>query len=74
MAYRNSPVRIAAPDRREFIFQLAAGIGSVALSSLIRQDEVRAGILAREEAPPSGESQGMHLSPDGRRPESHRHV
>ena len=46
MAYRNSPVRIAAPDRREFIFQLAAGIGSVALSSLIRQDEVRAGILA----------------------------
>jgi Protein of unknown function (DUF1501) len=46
MAYRNSPVRVATPDRREFIFQLAAGIGSVALSSLIRQDEVRAGILA----------------------------
>src|SRR4030095_5890815 len=46
MGYRRSPVRMATPDRREFIFQLAAGIGSVALSSLIRQDEVRAGILA----------------------------
>ncbi len=35
-----------AGSRRHFLFQTCAGLGSVALTSLLRQEEARAGVLA----------------------------
>jgi hypothetical protein len=34
------------PGRREFLFQLGAGLGSVALTSLLHREQARAGVLA----------------------------
>jgi hypothetical protein len=35
-----------APDRREFLYHLGAGLGSVALTTLLAEDQARAGVLA----------------------------
>lgn len=37
---------VAVPARREFLYQLASGLGCVALSSILHQEEIRAGVLA----------------------------
>jgi hypothetical protein len=43
--YRFTPA-FAQPSRRQFVFQLGSGLGSIALTSLLSQDQVRAGTLA----------------------------
>ena len=46
MSNRNLPTEPLLQSRRRFLYQLGAGLGGVALTSLVAQDQARAGVLS----------------------------
>ncbi|MCB1020214.1 MAG: DUF1501 domain-containing protein, partial [Acidobacteria bacterium] len=41
----NSKLLTASPSRREFLYNLGMGLGTVALSAMVQQEDARAGVL-----------------------------
>ncbi len=46
MSDRRNRILTAAPSRRELLYNLGMGLGTVALSSILAQDQARAGVLS----------------------------
>jgi hypothetical protein len=44
-----SKLLTASPSRREFLYNLGMGLGTVALSAMVQQDQVRAGVLSAKQ-------------------------